>query len=105
MQNTDHNLKVTHNSKITHNLKVTRKKMRLQKYLAHAGLCSRRKAEELIIDGKVKVNGAVVTKLGTTVSGKDVVEINGAVIKKTHDHVYILLNKPDGLCYDSKRSF
>ncbi len=79
--------------------------MRLQKYIANAGITSRRKAEELIIDGKVKVNGAVVTKLGTTVSGKDIVEINGAVVKKTHDHVYILLNKPEGYVTTLKDHF
>lgn len=56
--------------------------MRLQKYIANAGITSRRKAEELILSGKVKVNDVVVTKLGTTVSNRDTVEINGAVIKK-----------------------
>ena len=79
--------------------------MRLQKYIANAGITSRRKAEELILSGKVKVNDVVVTKLGTTVSNRDTVEINGAVIKKTDDHVYILLNKPEGYVTTLKDHF
>ena len=49
---------------------------RLQKRIAESGVCSRRKAEELITLGKVKVNGVVVTTLGTKVSGDDVIEVN-----------------------------
>ena len=66
---------------------------RLQKVIAASGISSRRKAEELIVDGKVKVNGKVVTELGTKVSGKDIVEVNGKVISK-EEKEYYLLNKP-----------
>ncbi len=71
--------------------------MRLQKFLSMAEVCSRRHGEKYIIDGLVRVNGKVVTKLGTKVdSEKDRVEIKGkpAVIKQ--DLVYIALNKPRG---------
>ena len=69
---------------------------RLQKIIAQAGIASRRKAEELIIDGKVKVNGKVVTELGTKADPlKDEIEVNGKLIKQ-EKLVYILLNKPKG---------
>ena len=69
---------------------------RLQKYLAECGVASRRKCEEIILAGKVKVNGQVVTELGTKViSGKDKVEIDGKEIL-LEKKVYILLNKPVG---------
>lgn len=70
---------------------------RLQKFLANQGICSRRKAEELILAGKIKVNGKVVQELGTKINPeKDTVEYNGEVIKKQVEKVYILLNKPIG---------
>jgi 23S rRNA pseudouridine2605 synthase len=70
---------------------------RLQKVLANAGVASRRKCEELILDGKVKVNGKVVTELGTKVDAeKDKIEYNGKQINKVDKYVYILLNKPIG---------
>ncbi|MDA3916180.1 MAG: pseudouridine synthase [Deltaproteobacteria bacterium] len=93
MQNTDHNLKVTHS------LKITQKKMRLQKYLANAGLCSRRKAEEYILSGKVKVNNLVATELGTKVDpDKDQVFFNNKkiLLKKESSKIYIAINKPPG---------
>ncbi len=69
---------------------------RLQKYLAECGVASRRKCEEYILEGKVKVNGKVITELGTKINPqKDKVEINGQVITK-EKKVYILLNKPVG---------
>lgn len=68
-------------------------KERLQKVIAQSGLTSRRKAEQLIVDGKVKVNGEVVTKLGTRVSKKDRVEVNGVPIE-SEEPVYYLLYKP-----------
>lgn len=72
--------------------------MRLQKYLAGSGIASRRKCEELIESGKVKVNGEVAT-LGTKINPeKDIVEYNGKVIKpKKKEYKYILLNKPIGV--------
>lgn len=66
---------------------------RLQKVIAHSGYTSRRKAEELIVEGKVKVNGKTVTKLGTKVSARDLVEIEGVPLEKEAP-VYYLLYKP-----------
>lgn len=68
---------------------------RLQKYLANSGIASRRKAEEYILAGKVKVNGKVVTELGTKVnSEKDVIEFEGKRVNNDIKKVYVLLNKP-----------
>ena len=68
---------------------------RLQKYLANNGVASRRKCEELILQGKIKVNGNIVTELGTKVTpGKDIIEYDGKIIKEDSKKVYILLNKP-----------
>lgn len=78
---------------------------RLQKYLANAGVASRRKCEELILEGKVKVNGKVVTELGTKVTYKDKVEYNGRVVKPENKKVYILLNKPIGYVTTVKDQF
>lgn len=69
---------------------------RLQKVIASSGLTSRRKAEELIIAGKVKVNGQVVTELGTKVSQSDQIEVNNQLIGKESKEYY-LLNKPRGV--------
>ena len=66
---------------------------RLQKVIANGGLTSRRKAEELILQGKVTVNGKTITELGTKVNPSDQIEVDGEIIKK-EDHVYFLLNKP-----------
>lgn len=79
---------------------------RLQKFLANAGVASRRKCEELISEGKVKVNGKVVTELGTKIEPeKDVIEYNGQVIKENEKKVYILLNKPIGYVTTSHDQF
>ena len=70
--------------------------MRLQRFLAQAGVASRRKAEELITLGRVKVNGRVVTELGTKVdSVRDKVEVSGRRLA-VEEHLYLLLNKPRG---------
>lgn len=69
---------------------------RLQKYMASCGVASRRKCEELILEGKVKVNGVVIKELGTKVTCKDLVEYNGKAIKKEEEKVYFMLNKPEG---------
>ena len=66
---------------------------RLQKVIANSGVASRRKAEELISQGKVSVNGEVITELGTKVSEKDEVLVNGIAINR-EEKVYYLLNKP-----------
>lgn len=68
---------------------------RLQKVIAQAGVCSRRKAEALIARGRVRVNGQVVTEPGTKVAGNDQIEVNGKLLDK-EDKVYYLLNKPKG---------
>ncbi len=70
---------------------------RLQKVIADAGITSRRKAEDLILKGKVRVNGQVIKELGTKVSGNDVVEVNGAIIHSDVTKKYYLLNKPRGV--------
>ncbi len=70
--------------------------IRLQKFLADKGIASRRKCEELIEEGKVKVNGQVVTKLGTKINPKThIVEFNGERISASKkEYTYIILNKP-----------
>lgn len=70
--------------------------IRLQKYLAMAGVASRRKSEEYIVQGKIKVNGKIVTELGIKINPAiDKIEYNGRKIeKKDEPHTYILLNKP-----------
>lgn len=79
---------------------------RLQKFLANSGVASRRKCEELILQGKVKVNGNLVTELGTKIdSEKDKVEFNGKVINMRKEKVYILLNKPIGYVTTVKDQF
>ena len=71
---------------------------RLQKILAHAGVASRRKSEELILQGRVSVNGRVVTKLGTKVNPiRDEIRVDGQLVKARTSHVYIMLNKPKGV--------
>lgn len=69
---------------------------RLQKIIANSGYCSRRKAEELILAGKVMVDGQVVTKLGTKANEKSTIEINGEIITN-EEKEYYLLNKPRGV--------
>ena len=66
---------------------------RLQKYISECGIASRRKAEELILAGKVKVNGEVVKTLGTKVNSGDMVSINGQILTNEAKEYY-LLNKP-----------
>ncbi|GER66064.1 ribosomal large subunit pseudouridine synthase B [Weizmannia acidilactici] len=69
---------------------------RLQKMIAQSGMTSRRKAEQLIIEGKVKVNGEVVTKLGTKVSSQDKIEVEGIPLEH-EEKVYYLFYKPRGV--------
>ncbi|HFV2482721.1 TPA: pseudouridine synthase [Streptococcus agalactiae] len=70
--------------------------MRINKYIAHAGIASRRKAEELIKQGMVTINGQVVNELATQVKAGDLVEIEGSPIYN-EEKVYYLLNKPRGV--------
>ena len=69
---------------------------RLQKVIAASGIASRRKAEQMILDGLVKVNGTVVTELGTKVKDNDEIMVNGKPIAKETKEYY-LLNKPRGV--------
>ena len=71
--------------------------VRINKYIADAGIASRRKAEELILNGNVKINGAVVTSLGIRVSEGDKVEVNGRLITPAEEKEYFALNKPLGV--------
>ena len=72
--------------------------LRLQKFLADHGVCSRRKAEELIVEGRVRVNNAVVTELGTKVDPEhDLVAVNKRPINRPQQLVYIALHKPVGV--------
>lgn len=70
--------------------------MRLNKYIAQSGLTSRRKADELIANGNVKVNGVVVKEMGVEVAPDDTVEVNGSKISADRKLVYYMLNKPVG---------
>lgn len=76
------------------NLLPVENEMRLNKYLAHAGICSRRKATEYIQKGDVTVNGEVILEMGHKVLKEDVVMFQGKVVKPVREAVYILLNKP-----------
>jgi len=71
-----------------------RKEVRLQKYLAHAGVASRRKAEDFIAAGHVRVNGKVVRELGTSVADGDRVELVGKLVTIAAEKRYLVLHKP-----------
>jgi 23S rRNA pseudouridine2605 synthase len=66
--------------------------VRLNRYIARAGICSRRKADELISDGRVKINGDIIRELGTRVGPSDHVVVNGREIRKV-ESIYLLVNK------------
>ena len=70
--------------------------MRINKYIAEAGIASRRKADELISNGNVKVNNITLTEPGYNVVSGDIVEVNGRRIEASENKVYIMLNKPVG---------
>ena len=70
--------------------------MRLNKYIAQAGLASRRKADEITLNGNVKINGVTVKELGYDVKDGDVVSVNGITIKSQQSKIYLMLNKPKG---------
>ncbi len=71
--------------------------MRINKYIAQAGFCSRRKADELIANGNVKINGAVLREPGYDVAEGDRVEINGSTLSAKQKLEYVLINKPLGM--------
>ncbi len=68
--------------------------IRLNKYIADSGVCSRRKADNLIAEGKVKVNKKTVTELGTIVKLSDFITVDGGPVNPENKNVYIVLNKP-----------
>ena len=80
---------------------------RLQKFIANQGICSRRKAEEYITSGRIKVNGNVIMELGTKIDpNKDIIEVDGKKISNiSGKKVYILLNKPIGYVTTAKDQF
>jgi 23S rRNA pseudouridine2605 synthase len=71
--------------------------IRLQVYLAHAGVASRRASEKIILAGRVSVNGSAVTELGTKVARGDVVQVDGKPVELEETKRYVLLNKPVGI--------
>lgn len=76
--------------------------MRLNKFISSTGICSRREADELIKQKKVRVNGEIAT-LGYIVDKKDKVEVNGKLLKQKKNDVYIVLNKPVGITCTTER--
>lgn len=80
-------------------------KERIQKYLARCGVASRRKAEELVLSGKVKVNGSVIKEIILIDPEKDTVEVEGKKVKPEERRVYIMLNKPTGVITSAKDQF
>lgn len=80
-------------------------KIRLQKYLAEAGVASRRKSEELINSGRVQVNGSIVNELGTKVGMDDDVKVDGKKIAIVERKTYIIVNKPVGYVSTVKDQF
>ncbi len=79
----------------------SKEQLRLQVFLAHCGVASRRASEQIILDGRVCVNGNVVTELGTKVSENDNVTVDGVKIRLEAKKRYVLLNKPAGFVCSS----
>jgi 23S rRNA pseudouridine2605 synthase len=79
--------------------------MRLQKFLARAGVASRRKAEKMITNGIVEINDVVVRELGTKVSLNDEVKVKGRIVSIKRQNIYIMLNKPTGYITSVKDQF
>lgn len=79
--------------------------MRINKYIANCGICSRRAADELVLNGKVEINGDIINIPGFDVDIKDTVKINGKIIKLQDEKIYILLNKPKGYITTSEEQF
>ena len=73
-----------------------KEEIRLQVFLAHCGVASRRASEQIIMDGRVCVNGAVITELGTKVRDGDTVTVDGKRVQLENRKCYVLLNKPAG---------
>ena len=80
--------------------------LELLSVLAQAQVASRRKAEEIILQGRVEVNGELVDTLGTKVDDEnDVVKVDGKVVSENKQHIYIMLNKPEGCVTTAKDQF
>ena len=76
---------------------MTNEAVRLQKFLARAGVASRRASEQLIVQGRVAVNGSVVTELGTKVNpDTDIVTVDGDTVTLSEDQCVLMLHKPAG---------
>lgn len=81
-------------------------RLRLQKYLAEAGIASRRKCENIILEGKVSVNDKIITELGVKVNPKiDIVLYNGDVVSPHMENIYLMLHKPIGYVTTSNDQF
>ena len=79
--------------------------MRINKFIASCGIASRRKAEEMIQEGRVRINDSVVSDLSTKVSEIDIVKIDGKIINKVEEKYYYMLNKPIGYVSTAKDQF
>lgn len=79
--------------------------MRINKYIAKSGIASRRKADELIKQGKISINGEIMTSLGYEVQNEDIVRFEGEIIKTIKDKYYFMLNKPIGYVSTHSRKF
>ncbi len=91
-KNTTDRKKSKQKNSVSQNYSIS-EEIRINKFIAHAGLCSRREADALILEGKVEVNGLVVTELGLKVSQRDKVVVDGQNLS-LEPFVYLLLNKP-----------
>lgn len=98
-----HNNKKNNNKKKNvENTQVSTDQIRLNKFISSTGICSRREADKLIEQGKVKVNGAVA-EMGTKVTAEDHVVVNGKPLKSKEKPVYIAFNKPVGITCTTER--
>jgi len=79
--------------------------MRLQKFLAHAGIASRRAAEDIIKQGRVTLNGKTVIDMGVIVANTDMVTVDGKLIANEEEKTYVMLNKPVGYVSSAKDQF
>ena len=75
---------------------------RLQKIIAQAGFCSRRAAEKLILDGKVSVDGKIITELGAKADSNQKIIVDGKILTSNSKKIYLLLNKPRGYVSTAK---
>ena len=79
--------------------------MRLQKFLAHAGIASRRAAEDIIKQGRVSINGKTIAEMGILVGNEDNVTVDGKPVVNKEAKIYIMLNKPTGYVSTAKDQF